>query len=527
MTKARKIVALFCVLVLVVGVLAACGNNNVANNTTNTKSEVDTNTGDNAVVEKDVVEAPAEPLDLTIMANLHTPEVPTEKIEKLMEEKTNTKLTIQWVPDGNYEEKLSTAFATGTMPQATYLKNITSFAMFKDPIRNDQFWEVGPLLKDYPNLSKLKPEVLQNTSVDGKIYSIYQGRPLSRQGLIYRKDWADKLGLAAPTTTAELLEMAKQFTEKDPDGDNKDNTIGLTDRSDLVYGAFKTVSSWFGTPNNWGEKDGQLLPEFLFQEYYDTMDFMKNLQSNGYINQDFPVTSKTDQQNMFKNGKAGMYIGSMGDVLGLYRDAIKLNPNLAYDVQNRIAAPGHDNGVWSIPGYGTVVLFPKSAVKDEAELKQILTYFDIMMSPELSNLTYWGIEGEHYKVSADGKFADTSGFDSGISDRDVKPYQALEIGEPATNGRFEGVFDYDVKGKAEQLIIDNESFLINDPTAPLDSATFVEKGAAIYKLIQDATYQYMLGDIDKAGFEAAVNNWKSQGGDKIIEEYNTSWANAK
>lgn len=526
MTKSRNLIAMLCVFVMIVGLLAACGSNNAGSNTPGTNNSKNGGTGSKTPAD-DKKDEPKEPFNLTIMANLHTPEVPDDKIEKLVEEATNTNLTIQWVPDGNYEEKLNASFATGTMPQATYLKNITSFNQFKDPIRNNQFWEVGPLLDDYANLSKLKDTVLKNTSVDGKIYSLYQGRPLSRQGLIYRKDWADRLGIKAPTTTDELLEMAKKFTENDPDNNGKKDTIGLADRSDLVYGAFKTISSWFGTPNNWGVKDGQLQPEFVFDEYYDTMDFMKSLHQNGYMNQDFPVASKKDQQSMFKNGTAGMYIGSMADVLGLHRDAIQLNPDLKYDVQNRISAPGKENGVWSIPGYGTVVLFPKSAVKDEAELKEILTFYDKLMSPEVSNLIYWGIQGEHYKVSADGGFADTTGFDTKIKDREVKPYQAIEIGEHSTNGRYNGIFEYDVKAKAEELILDNETFLIIDPTAPLDSAIQIEKGAAIYELIKNATYQYMLGDIDRAGFEAAVDNWKSQGGDQIIKEFNASWAAAK
>ncbi|WP_347835768.1 hypothetical protein [Gracilibacillus sp. JCM 18860] len=88
----------------------------------------------------------------------------------------------------------------------------------------------------------------------GELYTLYQGRPLSRQGIIYRKDWAENLGLEAPTTTDEFMEMVRAFTEDDPDGNGKDDTFGLTDRSDLIYGAFKTVSSWFGTPNYWGEK---------------------------------------------------------------------------------------------------------------------------------------------------------------------------------------------------------------------------------------------------------------------------------
>ena len=42
------------------------------------------------------------------------PEVPSDMIEKSLEEKTGTKLDIQWVPDGTYDEKVNASFATGT-----------------------------------------------------------------------------------------------------------------------------------------------------------------------------------------------------------------------------------------------------------------------------------------------------------------------------------------------------------------------------------------------------------------------------
>ncbi|WP_142353977.1 extracellular solute-binding protein, partial [Fredinandcohnia onubensis] len=192
------------------------------------------------------------------------------------------------------------------------------------------------------------------------------------------------------------------FTENDPDGNGKKDTIGITDRSDLVYGAFKSVSSWFGTPNNWGEKDGKLLPEFMFDEYLDTMDFIKDIREKGYMNSDFPVTSKDDQQALFKNGTAGMYIGAIGDVQGLYNDAVQLNPDVVLDVQNKITGPDGKFGIWAIPGYGNMVLFPKSSVETEKELKDILEFYDFIASPEGANLIYWGVEGEHYEVK-DGK----------------------------------------------------------------------------------------------------------------------------
>jgi putative aldouronate transport system substrate-binding protein len=497
----KKLLGLSLALMLGAGGLAACSSSGASDNTNKDGKT-----------------------SFTIMANLYTPEVPSDRIEKLLEEKTDVDLTIQWTPDTSYEEKLNTAFATETLPEAVFLKNQTTFIQFKEAIRDGQFWEIGPYLEEFPNLSKLNEQILENTAVDGKIYSLYQGRSLSRQGLIYRKDWAEKLGLGTPETIDDIYEMARAFTEDDPDGNGKDDTFGITDRADLSYGAFKTVASWFGTPNNWGEKDGQLLPEFMFDEYKQTMDFMKKLRDNGYINQDFPVTSKEDQQAFFKNGTAGMYIGSMSDVISIDKDAKQLNPDVEFDVHNKIVGPNGEYGIWAIPGYGNVVLFPKSAVKSEEELKDILGFFDKLVTPEISNMIFWGIEGEHYTVQDGGAL---NSEDTELTTREVKPYQSLEIGEPKTNGRYEGVHTLPAKEKAEKLIVDNENYLIHDPTIPLDSPTFAERGELLNQKMIDATYQYILGDLDEAGFEKAIEDWKKSGGENVINEFNEAYQKVK
>lgn len=513
LSNMKKFLALM-IMVLFAVVLTACGDNseesnsgdNGKNNETKDSSEDKEKEGDD------------EPYSFTIMANLHTPEVPDEKVLEKIEEATNTNVEIQWVPDNNYEDRLNTAFATSSLPEAVFMKNQTTFVQFREAIEDDQFWQLDDYIDEFENLKKLKENVLANTRVNGKLYTLYQGRPLSRQGIIYRKDWADNLGLSAPTTTDEFMEMARAFTEDDPDGNGKDDTFGVTDRSDLVYGAFKTVASWFGTPNEWGEKDGQLLPEFMFDEYKQTMDFFKEMHENGYINQDFPVTSKTDQQEFFKNGSAGIYVGSMGDVISLYNDAVAINPDVEFDVHNQVKGPHGEFGIWAIPGYGNLVMFPKSAVETEDDLRKILAFFDKMMTPEVANIAYWGIEGEHYEV-VDG-FANV--LDTDVSEREVKPYQALEIGEAETNGRYEGYFEYEPKAKSEELFKDNENYLIENPTVPLYSETFVQDGARLQQIITDATYNYIIGQLDEAGFDAEVENWKSQGGEKMIEEFNAS-----
>jgi putative aldouronate transport system substrate-binding protein len=501
LTKRRNVTAL---LSLSIVLAAGCSNASPQNLTKNSETKS---------------EAANAPVKISIMTNLYNAEKPADTMKKIIEEKTNTQLDIQWVPDGNYDEKMNASFATGTLPQAVYIKNQASFILFRDAIRSGQFWEIGPLLKDYPNLNHLKPEVLKNTSVDGKVYSLYSEVALSRQGVIYRKDWADNLGIAAPKTIDELYTMLKKFTENDPDKNGKKDTMGLADRSDLVFGAFKAVASYFGTPNYWGLQGDKLMPEFTFPAYMDTLKYFKKLHQEGIINQDFPVTSKTDQQNLFITGKAGVYIGSMEDVLSLYQKMAEFNPNAVLDVQNRIEGP-QGFGIWSLPGYISAVLFPKSSVKSEQELRNILSFFDKMMSPELANLAAYGIEGTHYTL-VDGKVAAVD--NRQLLEREVIPFGNLKMGGSNSIKMLENYFKLPVRAKATELIKDNEKIAIQDPTAPLDSKTYSNRGVRLQDIIKDATYKFILGNIDEAGFQKEVDRWRKEGGDKIIEEYNMAY----
>ncbi|MGF7032688.1 putative aldouronate transport system substrate-binding protein [Paenibacillus mucilaginosus] len=470
---------------------------------------------------------PNKPFELSIMTVLHTPEVPSDKVLSRIEEKTNTKLKISWVPNGSYEEKVNSAIATETLPMAVYVGNVAIYNNFKSALRDGQFWEIGPYLKDYKYLSNLDPAVLKNSAVDGKIYGVYQATPLSRQGVIYRKDWADKLGLPAPQTMDDLYTMMKAFKEKDPDGDGKADTFGLADRSDLVYGAFKTVSSYFGTPNYWGEKDGKLQPEFMFPAYLDTMNFFKKLVDEGLINRDFSVTSKSDHEAFFKSGKAGVYIGCICAAPGYERDMVKTMPETKLDVVNRITGPTGKQEVWSVPGYGNMVLFPKSAVKTEAELKKVLSFFDGLMNPEVYNLVNYGIEGEHYEV-VDGKAKiPTDAAKVAVNDREVRPLLSLRVGGPETVAGLKPLVENPLQKKTDDSMEDNNKILITDPTAAFSSPTKDKNGVPLGQIITDATYQYIMGKIDEKGFQAAVDKWRKEGGDAIISEYNEQYAKFK
>lgn len=457
---------------------------------------------------------------LSILAPLHFPKQPSKDIIAEIEKLTGVNLDINWVPEGIYTDKMNTALTTNSLGKVTFVK-FTDYNLVKNAIMSEAFWEIGPYLSAFPNLKNLNQSILNQTALDGKVYGLYTERPSSRQGIIIRQDWLDNLKLGKPQTLEELYEVMKQFTYNDPDQNGKQDTIGLVDRNDLVYGVFKTLSSYFGTPNNWKIENNQIIPEFATAEYMNTMNFMKKLYDEKIINQDFALTSKEVQRDKFINGTAGVFIGSMTDVQRLSIEARLVNPAADFTLINRIKGP-EGYKVWSIPNYNGLFIFSKKAIKTEEELKQILGFFDRTMDKDVANLMMYGFQGRHYRID-NGKVI-LPEETSKLRVYEVNPLNSLMIANISNKNIMEVAKKEELTALADQLSIDNELFLVNDPTVYLTSQTYDEKNVELTAIIVDATYNYILGNMNAEEFQDEIEHWRHSGGDLIIDEYNEAIA---
>lgn len=461
----------------------------------------------------------SKPTDISIMVPLHFPHSPSDETVDMLQQLTNTRLELNWVPDGIYSDKMNTALTTNSFKKVTFVK-YTDYLSVKNAVRTGAFWEVGPYLKQFPNLKYLNEDILRQTAVDGKVYGLYTERPSSRQGIIIRKDWLEHLGLKEPSTLDELYEVLRAFTYDDPDNNGKDDTIGLTDRNDLIYGAFKTLSSYFGAPNNWQLGEQSFIPEFETTAYMDTMNFMKRLYEEKLINADFPVTSKEVQRELLIRGTAGVYIGAMTDVKRLYEEAKQFNEQVEFTVVNRIEGPAGYR-IWSIPNFNGLYLFSKKAIATEEELLKVLAFFDRTMDSDVANLLHYGIENKHYYLE-DGKVVLAEEL-AALRTQEVDALFSLMIADLSNPNLLEVAQQHHLWSYAEQLVEDNNKFVVADPTVGLESTTYDERGSELYKIISDATYNYILGAIDEQGFAAQVELWRKNGGNQIISEYTEAY----
>ncbi|MDR3146706.1 MAG: extracellular solute-binding protein, partial [Treponema sp.] len=140
-------------------------------------------------------------------------------------EKAGIKLDILFSDAPNYNEKLTQSIMAGDYPDVFYTRG--GISQFKDFVEQGVIREIGTLFDQYGNANlkrfysgEIQSMGLRSSTFNGKLYSLpMSGDPASNVYILWvRKDWLDKLGLQPPRTALQFYDVAKAFTEQDPDG---------------------------------------------------------------------------------------------------------------------------------------------------------------------------------------------------------------------------------------------------------------------------------------------------------------------
>jgi putative aldouronate transport system substrate-binding protein len=465
---------------------------------------------------------------LSIMAPYLVTNAPADgnEIETALEEVVDVDLDITWVPNSSYGDKVNITLAGDDLPHVMVIQG-------KDPgfVRNAEagaFWDLTDYLGDYPNLDTTFPEVQKASSVNGKVYGIFRARDVIRQSVIIRKDWLANLGLEVPKTTEDLYEVAKAFTEGDPDGNGVADTYGIiipkwpgTIGTNSPWDAIET---WYGAGNRWTERDGELVPNFTTEEWLDAVQFERQLVEEGLVNPDYATFDSANWNEPFLNGKGGIILdvhSRAGVLMSLFKEADPENFDQYVEIGGNLEGP--DGKVHALPttGYSGFLAVPKAKVRTEEQLRGVLTVLDKLNSDEAGPILNNGIEGVTYELDGD-LAAPVDDAPQTLKD-DVLSYSQLGMN---VNG-FKGYLPkqasdyeqqmYDKRKEIEAADLENAEF---DPSAPYVSPTYISKGAQLDTIVADARIQYIAGQIDLAALEDAIALWRSSGGDDVIAEIN-------
>jgi len=399
-----------CMLMLILAQLvAACGGS--SNSSSNAHGTVDLNVW----MYPAVPEVSAPPADWDLY--------------KVVRQKLNINLKVTLIPVGDDgDTKMSAAAAANNLPD---LFQITNTNLFLQWVNLGLVAPVDNLLPMMPERTKARysdPTLNKLGTINGKMYVLQEPSPLNkRMGVFIRKDWLDKLGLKAPTTPDELLNVAKAFTFNDPDGDGKNDTYGFgTFASTSTVGLgpyFSALFGAYGLPGTWNyNTSGKLSLSVRDPGYLQAVEFFKKMSDARVVDPDWPTLTTNDFRARWKQGKYGIFPED-------FCAALCQANYQAFDTNqpNAVLVP------FAFPQGSSSPAFIGASINAGFRMGVSKKAMDAGKGPAIAKLLEWlnsgegyylagfGKEGVNYKLDAKGNIS-TEGLSAPFTSHEVAPY---------------------------------------------------------------------------------------------------------
>lgn len=463
------------------------------------------------------------PTEISIMSTFYSQEPPADDniIIKEVEKRTNTKLKITWVSSNNYTDKQNVTLASGNIPDLVlvmdpFAPNVVSMA------RQGAFWDISPLIKNYPNLSKFPENSWNNIKFEGgKIHGIPRVRPTDGQQVLFvREDWLKKLNLKTPETIDDVYKVMKAFADNDPDGNNKKDTFGFTanlNSTDMGY--FSIFENTFNNSNGkWKLKDGQLVDTVLEPGTKQAIEFLTKAYQEGLIPPDFAVLKNNQAKEMLASNRAGMGVDAINAAWTNGDELRKTMPDADFYPIPAITGP---NGkfVAKNSGFFGVFLIPKQV--PEAKLKKILEFMDYGASEEGGNLADYGLKDIHYTEEGGIKMATPQAVKDNVSPNAFG--QIFKNFDKYFRAYAPGI-TVDKLERNKKIIDEQEKISTGEPHIGLVSDTNIKLGSDYAKQIMEMKVAIIMGKEKLDAWDAFVAKLKADPEyQKIIGEMNDAY----
>lgn len=448
---------------------------------------------------------------------------------------TNMDITWEWLAQATYydDEHLGLKIATQDVADVLVVgKN----AAFLEAAEAGLFWDLAPYIDQFDNLATIPQATRENASYNGKMYGLPRSRTLARNGLGYRVDWLNNLGLAEPTDWESFYDMLYAFTYNDPDGNGVDDTVGLG--IDAWGGVFDIMATWFGVPNAWGiDANGDLIYKVETEEYITALKAFRQLYSEGLINNgangipDFrDVSAGKARDQLLRQSLAGVGVQVLDDqrkVETYFEDqGLSTADEPIYTLQGYVDT-GKGPLCYPTTGMNNMIAISTKNIKTEEQLLQVLGFLNDLNDGAMMNLIEYGWKDLTYKLDDDGYitlFTTEELAESGVEStkynfgfNQVIPYfTAAANARPATVAPASTV----ITQLEQQLYEEDIPYCVPNYGASYTSDTYVAVGADLDAIINDAQLAFIVGEIDETGLREAIKTWKTGGGDAVTAEMN-------
>jgi putative aldouronate transport system substrate-binding protein len=446
------------------------------------------------------------PLEISMTCRLLDP-VPdmNNAYWKAYQEKANVKLNVEWVPDGDYLNKLNLKFSSNDLTEVTTANLSTSpnNPAFINAVQNGAFWELTGFLDDfskYPNLkNNVAPDAWTTTKVLGKNYGVPRNQNRVQGTPMIRVDLVKETGQQIPTTTSELLTVVENILKKYP------QMIGILSKQDMFLGESSGISAAFGATKPEFNSEGGLIYTKLNKAYTTKyVAFMREAYRRGLLSKEFMSMRANTATEHFQSGNGVVFLNESGRWTWPFTQTLKTKGFVNAEVNVMPPLEG-EKGLYAVLlGTGVLDSFFISKKVPEQKVTRILDYFERVTTDDYYEIINFGVEGIHFNwVNGERVVTPQRNKDMGAScpwqvlPMKYNPYQ--KVGSPSAPEAYnkQQVEQFDAMGWEKKGIM--------DPFQVVTSS----KWAQIWPRYQSAwatkAVQATVGEISMADFDAYVN----------------------
>lgn len=445
------------------------------------------------------------------------PLLKTDRVVEQINDKLGIELVMNIAPDGN-TEKINVAMASGDLPDIVTGSYGTSAT--QQWIDDGMLVPLNSYFETTTTLKKiLEEEYPWSVAKDGNFYGLPFINQMNKANTLpsFRQDWFDNLEMKVPETLDEFKEALMAFTYNDPDGNGKDDTIGMTTTKGIESWNFIFYASGRQYADYALDSNDNVIPVFEDASFKSGMEYLKALWEAGVIDKEFMLNDSKKAEEKFYKGRAGYFTPA------LFRHVSRLENNLQQvypEGKLGYALPPKGSGeAFGCSSQGKGGMFTGVTVNCKVPEKAV-AFIDFMNSEEGTDLLRKGIEGIHYTMDgetivyneeerAKDNFSDNGWAHPLAWGSFAWPLESgyLPDTEPAKDRALESI-ELATQAQVKNLI-------------PNKLEAEIKNGSIVGDIYEQYFLDMMQGKVDiDQGITELSQKWRTQGGEEILQQAN-------
>lgn len=387
--------------------------------------------------------------------------------------------------------------------------------------------------------------------IDGKLMALPEPNFVDGPNFFWlRKDWLDKLGLEEPGTIEDVENIIRAFIEEDPGENGKGNTVGLVSHSNLTgengynyeFQLDPLFSYFQAYPKQWYyNESGEVVYGSIEPQAKEALAHLHELYEEGVLDPNFMLRSMSNIAELIVEGKCGSFFGPWWAPNNPLMDAKAADPDAVWEPYLiSTTEDGKTRFFDQKPSYKYVVV-RKDFEHPEIVFKMASVMFDKMRyedkeNPSLEDYFQRNVDSTARPISINIDYSDAlykcyeqvnAALNGSVAEEElqilehsyyVKCKAYLEHPESADEEEWAA---YVSRIKACALM-DASRLEVVSTAFSGETKTMEKSWSKLQELEKRAYLEMISGEKELDYFDTFVEEWKSAGGETILQEVKES-----